>query len=257
MADIAETIEMRSLSVSEIFGPTIQGEGPTQGRAVVFLRLGLCNLDCSWCDTPFTWDWTGKNGTVYEKDKELTRMTVAEIAERLDQAAGFHVRRVVISGGEPLIQQRGIANLIEHMAPMGWTFEIETNGTIVVDGERSINLVALHLEGLVDFNCSPKLANSGIERSRRIFKPALEALKMLDATFKFVVNSDEDIAEVEALQMNELWNLDPERLYLMPEGIERNDIQDRLVWVMEEAAKRGWGVSPRLHVLAHGNKRGV
>ena len=55
--------ENNSLTVSEIFGPTFQGEGPFTGRAAVFLRLGRCNLDCKWCDTPYTWDWKGKNGT--------------------------------------------------------------------------------------------------------------------------------------------------------------------------------------------------
>src|SRR4029450_7825218 len=45
------------LVVSEVFGPTFQGEGPSVGRRAGFVRLGRCNLDCSWCDTPYTWDW--------------------------------------------------------------------------------------------------------------------------------------------------------------------------------------------------------
>jgi organic radical activating enzyme len=38
------------LVVSEIFGPTVQGEGTSMGRRCGFLRLGGCNLDCAWCD---------------------------------------------------------------------------------------------------------------------------------------------------------------------------------------------------------------
>ena len=45
------------LIVSEIFGPTIQGEGPFSGRRAFFLRLGICNLRCTFCDSKFTWDW--------------------------------------------------------------------------------------------------------------------------------------------------------------------------------------------------------
>lgn len=44
----------RSLLVSEIFS-SVQGEGPNAGRPSVFVRLGIYNLSCSWCDTPYTW----------------------------------------------------------------------------------------------------------------------------------------------------------------------------------------------------------
>ncbi|HHK7228110.1 TPA: hypothetical protein ACQXLV_002143, partial [Streptococcus pneumoniae] len=47
------------LPVSEVFGPTIQGEGPHAGRTCHFIRLGGCNLSCSWCDTPYS---TGQHG---------------------------------------------------------------------------------------------------------------------------------------------------------------------------------------------------
>ena len=47
------------LAVSEIFGPTHQGEGPSTGRLCGFVRLARCNLSCLWCDTPYTWDWGG------------------------------------------------------------------------------------------------------------------------------------------------------------------------------------------------------
>ena len=59
------------LVVSEVFGPTFQGEGPSSGQRAMFVRLGRCNLDCAFCDTAYTWDWTR-----YDPDAELRRRSV-------------------------------------------------------------------------------------------------------------------------------------------------------------------------------------
>src|SRR5947208_16309904 len=39
------------IRISEIFGPTIQGEGPLIGRPTVFVRTAGCDYRCRWCDT--------------------------------------------------------------------------------------------------------------------------------------------------------------------------------------------------------------
>ena len=67
-----------TLVISEVFGPTVQGEGPTIGRRAAFVRLGRCNLDCSWCDTPYTWDWER-----YDPKVELHERPVPEIVADL------------------------------------------------------------------------------------------------------------------------------------------------------------------------------
>ncbi len=122
---------METLTVSEIFGPTIQGEGPYAGHPATFLRLGRCNLDCRWCDTPYTWDWKGKNGTVFYPDKELTKMPISDvISEIQSNSSGNLNERLVITGGEPLLQRNGLEQLVhdiyeEDEIPI----DIETNGT--------------------------------------------------------------------------------------------------------------------------------
>lgn len=240
------------LSVSEIFGPTIQGEGPTQGRAVMFVRLGLCNLDCSWCDTPYTWDWTGKNGTKYDRENELVTMPVVDIVSQLLLEAG-PVRRVVISGGEPFVQKKALTTLIVHLLDAGFDVEVETNGTISPPEEllRWTEPVA----GLLRFNCSPKLANSGIDYDKRIDLEALKVIIDHGGCLKFVVNTERDLDEIDAL-LTEL-DCPPERVYLMPEGIHTDRILDALPGVMDIAATHGYNVSPRLHVLAYDNRRGI
>jgi 7-carboxy-7-deazaguanine synthase len=87
-----------SLVVSEIFGPTCQRRGPTMGERCGFLRLMGCNLACSWCDTPYTWD-AGR----FNLAAEGHRMTWAAIVEEL---IAMDVSFVIVSGGEPLLHQK-------------------------------------------------------------------------------------------------------------------------------------------------------
>jgi organic radical activating enzyme len=86
------------LWVAELFGPTWQGEGPSAGQRAVFVRLSGCNLDCRWCDTPYTWDWSR-----YDPAEQSRVMTCDAIR---DWALAQDVDLVVVTGGEPLIQQR-------------------------------------------------------------------------------------------------------------------------------------------------------
>src|SRR5437016_1796340 len=120
----------RSLVVSEIFGPTFQGEGPSLGRRCVFLRLGGCNLHCRWCDTPYTWDWTGRNGVAYEPRKELQPMDPMAVWESL---RSLGAETLVISGGEPMLQQASLLPLLDRTVNAEWWVEIETAGTIAPD----------------------------------------------------------------------------------------------------------------------------
>lgn len=243
----------RELSISEIFGPTIQGEGPSQGRCVVFLRLGLCNLDCSWCDTPYTWDWTGKNGVKYDKDTELKRLTVSNIYDQLDNLCSTLTDRVVISGGEPLLQQSSLVVLIDKLFANGITTEIETNGTVLLSDE----MLTLDHIGAVSFNCSPKLANSGVSLDKRIKSDALNTLRQASTVFKFVVSTDADIKEIDDLLTTTLHGVPTQNVYIMPEGTTQNKIGSRLGWAFNIASQRGWSLSPRLHVLAFNDKRGI
>jgi 7-carboxy-7-deazaguanine synthase len=62
------------LVVSEVFGPTIQGEGPHAGQRAAFVRLGGCNLTCTWCDTAYTWD-----ARRYDLRAELHRVPITRV----------------------------------------------------------------------------------------------------------------------------------------------------------------------------------
>jgi 7-carboxy-7-deazaguanine synthase len=247
----------RELSVSEIFGPTFQGEGPSIGTPCYFLRLGGCNQHCSWCDTPYTWAFSDalaakhQTGKKYNPRDELCNRTGEGIIEDLEALykKAEHKRPVnllVISGGEPLLQQKKLIPLMEALAGKGWMFEIETAGTI--GPMRELSRIVHR------FNVSPKLENSGNPLTQR-YKP--QALKALQDTgrvaWKFVVVDIEDLKEIDHIvSENKLWPI-----YVMPEGVSGSAINEHAQTVAQEVLRRGWHMTTRLQILLYGNRRGV
>ena len=222
------------LVISEMFGPTVQGEGPSLGRRCGFVRLGRCNLACAWCDTPYTWRWSDHDPAV-----ELRAMPVDAVLRQLDAMA---VEMVVITGGEPLLQQRSLAGLVGSLRDeRGWRVEVETAGTIAPTFDVD------------QWNVSPKLANSANALERRYRPDVLLAFEASGrAVFKFVVSEPGDIDEVAAIvdaaQLTNVW--------LMPEGRNRAALQRGLAWLAPVAIERGWNVTTRLHIELWGDERG-
>lgn len=238
--------------VPEIFD-TIQGEGRNLGTPTVFARLSDCNLTCSWCDTPQTWAFTEKRaeahdeGIVYDKNVEQTYVEVGDAVKNID---GYPIKRLVITGGEPLMQQRGIVELAKGLRRDNeeYWIEIETNGTIAPKPE---------LQEVVDqFNVSVKLSNSGNQERKRLKQPALEAFaKMDNADFKFVVMDDADLPEI--LDIIDGHNIPHDRVFLMPEGRTEEEVKTHQETLVELAKKEGFNVTTRLHILIYGKKRNV
>ena len=229
------------LAVSEVFGPTIQGEGPSAGRLAMFVRLARCNLDCSWCDTPYTWDWSGKNGEPFDPAREVSHVAITDIVAAVSEKAPL----VVITGGEPLLQRAGFTDLAWRL--LKWNdVEVETNGT-------RPPVADLDDFGL-RYNVSVKLTNSGIPEHRRIVPDAILALRDTGkVTWKFVIADRADLNEVSALvdrfQLANVW--------VMPEGRTGPEVLERQGWLADLAIPRGWNVSTRLQVLSWGDRRGV
>lgn len=227
-----------TLVVSEVFGPTWQGEGPSLGRRAGFVRLGRCGLACTFCDTPYTWRWEDHDPAV-----ELTTRDVAGILEEL---AAMDVGLVVVTGGEPLLQQSHLPPLLRPLLARGVEVEIETAGVIAPTPEV-VDLVTR-------FNVSPKLANSGNELDRRYRPEALRALQATGkAAFKFVAVDGNDLDEIAAMVdrcgLTNVW--------VMPEGTDPATIVDRSRALVDPVLARGWNLTTRLHVLLWGDRRGV
>ena len=237
--------------VNEIFGPTIQGEGPSAGMPCMFLRLAHCNLSCNYCDTPYTWNWLGTKFSHPEKyayAKEIHPMTAGEVLAKLDHSdpKRWGINCLVVSGGEPMLQQRRLAQVVNMLQAISWWIEIETNGTIMPQPDF-VSLIR-------QINCSPKLSNSDDPLERRIKPKVLNALSAIDKTiFKFVVGSESDVDEV--VQLVEQFGM--KQVWLMPQARTKDELERSYPLVCKLAERHGFHASSRKHIEQWGNKRGV
>ena len=242
------------LAVSEVFGPTLQGEGPTAGAPCVFLRTGGCNLSCNWCDTAYTWDWQGVSDMAQEQGEPFVATEELSVGSPQDVArtVAGHLRdgdRLVVSGGEPMLQQEALAEVFHHLEALGHTppIEVETNGT------RSPLPV---FDVWVDqYNVSPKLSHSGDPARRRIVPGALRALRDTGrAVWKFVVEGPQDVGNVATWATNH--GLARSTVWVMPLGRTPEELEARYRPVADAAAHHRLRMTNRLHVLAWGDERG-
>ncbi len=222
----------------EIFA-SVQGEGITVGLPSAFVRLAHCNLRCSWCDTKYTWEWSS-----YDPRQEIVKLSPAAAA---DLALALDVVNVVVSGGEPLLQQRPLADLLVRLKAAERRIEIETNGTIAPDPS---------LASLVDqWNVSPKLASSGNAAHRRErMGPLAWFSAASNAQFKFVAGSADDLPEVGLLAAR--YGVDPSRIVITPEATDPETLRQRSLDLAPACIAKGYRLGTRLHVVLWGSARG-
>lgn len=223
--------------ISEIFH-SLQGEGPTVGRPSVFVRLGMCNLKCNFCDTPYTW----KEGEEDYSDEANERImeAVSNILEEFP-----HTRTIVWTGGEPMMQQRDIVAAIDYLnlrfASRRLEHEVETNGTILAQPE---------FDKRIDrYNCSPKTAMSGNS------KYSVKLKNFGKTTYKFVVGNPEHCKE--ALAEIERQKLPRERSLFMVLGTTAKEMEERSPAIAEICKREGVGICLRMQCIIWGDRRGV
>lgn len=217
-----------------------QGEGVNIGKPAVFLRLALCNLKCTWCDTKYTWDWEQ-----YDLKEQITEMPPEEIEREILKHS---CKYLVVTGGEPMVQQTQLMPLLKRLKKKEFYIEIETNGTIVPSSGLSI--LADH------WSVSPKLANSGNPPSSREVPESYRCFSALPSShFKYVIQSKDDFTEVQSIVQK--YNLVPQRTILMPEAQNRDILLERSRWLVELCKSQGYLFSTRLQILLWGSRRGV
>jgi 7-carboxy-7-deazaguanine synthase len=106
------------LPVMEAFY-TIQGEGVFSGHAAYFIRLGGCDVGCVWCDVKESW--------------EAAKWPVLSVEEIVNEALQFPGRKVVVTGGEPLMYN--LLPLTSLLKKNGFAVHLETSGAHPFSGD--------------------------------------------------------------------------------------------------------------------------
>lgn len=246
--------QLPTISISEIFGPTIQGEGPDVGRPCVFLRVHNCATQCPGCDTYYTWDGS-------ESGTKMDYSSIYETCKKLSTGSTHQTLGLVVSGGEPLLhyQSNEFKNMMWELKKFyGWK-SLETSGYV---GNKSLNVGQfLRFANGFDTIClSPKITpclhgkqtDEELERNIQDFM----ILYKDRLCFKFVVKNEVDILAV--LRCNDRHGfMKSYRTYLMPYGNDRDSILESVNWLVPVASQYGFIITPRLHSLLWGAKRGV
>lgn len=229
------------LPIVEVFGPTIQGEGPYAGRLADFIRLGGCNLACTWCDTPYSWD-----GSRFDLRQEILAKSPAEVLTGLSAETSV----TVITGGEPLLHSGSPAfiELLQKLSSLGKAIHMETNGTI---------LPPLSVRELVSvFVVSPKLSNAGTAH-RRDPAPAsgwAEVARHREVHVKVVCRDAAEVAE--AVRLASSLGIARDHIWVMPEARDERALALRWPIIVDAAIAHRINATTRLHLLAWGNERG-
>lgn len=243
------TLPDDKIRVSEIFGPTIQGEGVLIGLPTVFVRTGGCDYRCSWCDSMHAVD------PAYRGD--WTPMSPEAIWTRIRELSADVPLTVSLSGGNPAIQPFGALISLGHLS--GYRFALETQASIARDWFADLDVLVL----------SPKGPSSGMKTDWTLVDACLAAAGGCPETvLKFVVSDEVDYAFARdaAARYPQL------PVYLQPVNhtpppardenapVDMQGLNDRLLWLVDKTISDRWfdvRVLPQLHVILWGNKRGV
>jgi 7-carboxy-7-deazaguanine synthase len=236
------------IRVSEIFGPTIQGEGALIGVPTVFVRTGGCDYRCDWCDSLHAVD------SAYRAT--WTPMTAQDIMAEVSRLSGGQPLLVSLSGGNPAIQP--LAEVIRLGHAQGYGFALETQGSVAQDWFSDLDMLVL----------SPKPPSSKMQVDWDAFEACLAAGQGADMVLKIVIFDEADYQwarDVAGRYPQLPLFLQPGNHTPPPPGddsatVDQAGVDDRMRWLVDRVMQDKWyqaRVLPQLHVTLWGNKRGV
>lgn len=239
------------IPVAEIFGPTIQGEGPHVGMQTLFVRVAGCDFKCAWCDSKFAW----------KIDGSIKRYGTKELADILVQECNnSKCSNVVLTGGNPCLYD--FKQVIDILHDNNITVDIETQGSKMPDWLLDVDLLVI----------SPKAPSS---KQPDVYKTVNEYMKLLSSikqkvAIKIPVFNEEDFEF--AIKYYALVDYYREKgvdidLYLSvgnTNTTEAGDISKRvlsdyekLINMVANSYMQRVFILPQVHTLVWGNKQGV
>ena len=236
------------IPVAEIFGPTIQGEGPNTGLKCIFVRVMGCDFKCEWCDSKFAW----------EKDENTKYYTDIDLAsELINKCIATNTRHIVLTGGNPCLYD--FKKVIDILHYQDITVDIETQGSILPEWLNKLDLVVI----------SPKAPSSKMPSVFQNIIQWLEENRNVNVAIKIPVFNKEDFEFAEEYYKliaypDKFENL---KLYINvgnSDTKEEGDISKRILQdyeklinkVCDSSMKKVY-IMPQVHTLVWGNKQGV
>lgn len=240
--------------VSEIFGPTVQGEGLHIGQPTVFVRTGGCDFLCTWCDTLYA--------VLPQYNPAWIPMTAEAIGWRVYDLVGDTATLITLSGGNPAMQ-KNMGEVIDVLHQAGHQVTIETQGTVYPKWVDKLDYITV----------SPKPPSSGMKINHTQLRKWIEG-EHVQPVFKVVIFDDQDY--LFACWLHKLYPTI--KMYLQVgnpvtpitiKGEQREEAElvtqrlvlfNRLEWLINKVLADKWTdctVLPQLHTLLYGNKRGI
>ncbi len=213
------------MKISEIFF-SIQGEGVEIGLPTVFVRLFACDLRCTWCDSMYAVEGT-----------DFKDMSIEEVTAEIER---FNCKRVCFTGGEPLIQQKGLEILAKDLVHDGYEIILETSG------HKEPPPVFWTDSCLISMDC--KCPGSGMEK--RMDFELMEKLRPNDQ-LKFVIQDEADYEYAKGILKK--YKIKANIIFQPVYGSSLKWLTGR---VLEDRLERV-RVLPQLHKIIWGDIRGV
>ncbi len=234
----------KTIRISEIFGPTIQGEGALIGVPTVFVRTGGCDYRCTWCDTLYAVESKYRN--------DWLPMSARDIMDKVQELSGDKPLLITLSGGNPANQD--CSELVKLGHNMGYSFAIETQGSIAQDWFTDIDHLTL----------SPKPPSSGMKTNWQRVQDCINAAgDQTKISLKIVITDDTDYAYAKEAHKRfpdlQIY-LQPCNPYAGEDSVIIEGLNTAMHKIMDSVNADKWYsaiILPQLHVYLWGNERGV
>jgi 7-carboxy-7-deazaguanine synthase len=242
----------QKISITEIFGPTINGEGDVVGELTVFVRTGGCTYKCVWCDS--------LHAVLPEFANTWKKHTTEELVEAVEKQSGGNSMNITLSGGNPAIQP--FSDFIDVMQKKGYTFTMETQGDILKEWFRKLDTLVV----------SPKPPSSLMTTDYDVLALVLKSNR--NVSIKVVIMNEEDYEYAIELHLRfplqeffiSVGNPNPpvvsDKLNYGSGEFDRGEIVNHLEYLINKVANddrwlRRPRIIPQVHTLLWGNKGGV